>query len=210
MAIGVLKPEDAAKRARAAVEKWDAGKRKAEAEARRTKPEPAPAATAAPSAAVPSAPFTSAQSKNRLLISAVKGDDAGLVRTLLGAGADANTRTYTMGGTLGGSFESDVGWPVLMLASWCGRADIVGLLVSAGADVNARAEGGETALMRASKMGNANVAKILIANNADVNAISENGRTALIEASNKGLMVGADMDGRREIVEMLRKAGATG
>jgi ankyrin repeat protein len=72
-------------------------------------------------------------------------------------------------------------------------------LIKAGADVNAKDEGGVTALMLASSDGHKEMVKMLIKAGADVNAKDKNGKTALMRASERG---------RKEIVKMLIKAGA--
>jgi ankyrin repeat protein len=72
-----------------------------------------------------------------------------------------------------------------MVAALAGNADIVRMLVAAGADVNAqdKSKGGLTALMVAALAGNADIAKMLIAAGADVNAKRTNGVTVLMAAA---------------------------
>jgi len=60
-----------------------------------------------------------------------------------------------------------------------GDAGRVKSLLEAGADVNAVAEGGETALMRAASKGHLGVVQVLLDAGADVHARSENGFTPL-------------------------------
>lgn len=108
----------------------------------------------------------------------------------------------------------------------------VEMLLSGGADVNAKNRDGWTALMWASWYGHKDVVSLLLANGADVNAKDSNGRTALMWASINGhkdvvsLLIanGADVNakdkwgqtalmlasyrGHKDIVELLRKYGA--
>ena len=76
---------------------------------------------------------------------------------------------------------------------------IVELLLAKGADVNAKAHGGETALQVASSYGRKEIVETLLAGRANVNAKDEYGETALYAAS---------VEGRREVVELLLANGA--
>jgi len=106
------------------------------------------------------------------------------------------------------------------------------LLISKGADVNAKNKDGLTALIWAACTNSLNVAKLLISKGADVNAKDKNGLTALIWAAGtnsldvakllieKGADVNAkDEDGRtalmtvrgydsQQMVDLLKKHGA--
>lgn len=70
----------------------------------------------------------------------------------------------------------------LMRAAGEGDVSRVRSLLAAGADVNAAAEGGETALMRASAKGHLDVVEALLDAGGDVHAKSENGFTPLFMA----------------------------
>jgi cytohesin len=70
------------------------------------------------------------------------------------------------------------------------------LLIAAGADVNAKSDGGSTPLHGAALRGKEEVAELLIAKGADVNAKNENGTTPLHFADT------------REIAELLIAKGA--
>jgi ankyrin repeat protein len=87
----------------------------------------------------------------------------------------------------------------LLGASRVGDLQKVEALLSAGADVNAKAKGGSTALMYASGKGHRSVVELLLAQGADVNAKDKDGSTALMAASGKG---------HRSIVKLLEEKGA--
>ena len=75
----------------------------------------------------------------------------------------------------------------LMSACLRGKADIVGVLLDAGADVNARdPETGETPLMLAICHDQFDVVNLLLERKASVNATYEHGQTALMRASKCG------------------------
>ena len=80
-----------------------------------------------------------------------------------------------------------------------GYTEIVEMLLTKGADVNARDEGGWTALKRAAGQGHTEIVEMLLAKGADVNAKDEDGGTALIEAAQKG---------HTKIFSLLKQAGA--
>jgi len=69
-----------------------------------------------------------------------------------------------------------------MCASWSGRTEIVKLLISNGADVNAKDSTGYTPLMYAIWSEKTETAKLLINNGADVNAKDSTGYTPLMYA----------------------------
>ncbi len=79
------------------------------------------------------------------------------------------------------------GWSALMYAAWAGDAEMVGLLINAGADVNIRAKHSkdETALMVASEAGHPEIVELLIDAGADVNAVGDK-HTALVYAVEYG------------------------
>ena len=66
-----------------------------------------------------------------------------------------------------------------MLASQSGHLDVVKFLLANKADVNAKAQEGETALYSAAANGHQDVAKLLLANNANASAGDSHGQTPL-------------------------------
>lgn len=78
-------------------------------------------------------------------------------------------------------------------------AEIVAVLIDAGAYVDARQAGGFTALHSAAQNGNLDMARLLLANRADPNATTDDNKTALILAQEAG---------HEPIVELLRQHGA--
>lgn len=71
----------------------------------------------------------------------------------------------------------------LHIASWKGYADVVELLLVAGASVNAKDRKGLTPLHLATSYGHADVIKVLLDAGADVNAKDKKGNTSLYYAS---------------------------
>ena len=76
--------------------------------------------------------------------------------------------------------------PALHAAAQSGTCVAVSQLLDGGADVNARASGGETALMLASARGRLDVIGLLVERGADVNAVSDAGNSALMLAAARG------------------------
>lgn len=70
------------------------------------------------------------------------------------------------------------GSPALLIASCFGYTEVVGLLLDAGADVNAHDSRGWSALMWASNNNHSSIAKILIDHGANREALTKNGRSA--------------------------------
>lgn len=88
---------------------------------------------------------------------------------------------------------------VAMIAAMAGNTDMLSLLISAGADVNATTTKGRTALMWAAWRGRNESAKTLIEKNAIVNAQDGFGSTALMLAAHMG---------QKDLVVTLLDAGA--
>ncbi|CAG7836108.1 unnamed protein product [Allacma fusca] len=74
----------------------------------------------------------------------------------------------------------------LHFASGYGRKDVVEHLLTLGASINARDEGGLTCLHNAASFGHSEVVRLLLSKGADVNARDNWKYTPLIEASSKG------------------------
>lgn len=111
-----------------------------------------------------------------LLNRAMVGDTVA-VRQLLLDGADPNTPPGA----------NDKGMTALMFAAWGGHAEIVRLLIRAGASVNAVSGSGATALMFASQSGYVDVVQdLILQGNADPDIQSPNGETALSLATSSG------------------------
>ncbi|MHC5022769.1 MAG: ankyrin repeat domain-containing protein, partial [Planctomycetota bacterium] len=103
------------------------------------------------------------------LSEAVRLDDVATAHRLLAAGLDAEgERTPPRGETL------------LMGACSGAGAEMIRLLLEAGADVNARGASGYTALHRASESSHYVAAEILIESGADVNAADRYGETPVL------------------------------
>jgi ankyrin repeat protein len=121
---------------------------------------------------------------------AASGNDATEVNALLKAGANAK-------------YASDQGWTALMVAAAYGNADMVGVLIAAGADVNAADKncGGQTVLMWAARSRREAKQKIrsLLKAGAKLNGASDNGYNALMSAAGEGDI---------EAVECLLQAGS--
>ena len=94
---------------------------------------------------------------------------------------------------------SDRGWPLLMVASQRGSKPIVELLLSSGADVNAKNYSSEVALHYAALHGHKEIVQILLDHRADVTIKNDVGTTPLS---------GAMSAGKSDIVALLKQHGA--
>ena len=109
-----------------------------------------------------------------LLFAIIVGNAEEVVRELLSAGADPDSKDTH-------------GTSVLTLASDEGYLDIVKILLADGADVNKKDNDGSTALIEAVGKGHIDIVKVLLAAGADPDAENDNGVTALWMASSNGL-----------------------
>lgn len=126
-----------------------------------------------------------------------------MAQVLLAAGADPNTGMLKVEDKV-----IIVDRTALMENAWAGRTDVVRLLLTAGADPNAKDHAGQTALMEATEEanGDAEIVKMLIAAGAKVDARNEFQQTALIEATlrfsvesvNELLKNGADVNAAQD------------
>lgn len=73
----------------------------------------------------------------------------------------------------------------LIWASTKGHLEIVELLLSKGADINAQDKDGYTSLLCATMKGNEEIARLLVSKKADMNLMNKHGETALIFAINR-------------------------
>ena len=93
-----------------------------------------------------------------------------------------------------------------------GHIEIIELLISSGADVNAKTKKyGQTLLHYAANMGQKEIAQLLIAKGVDVNAKDKDGETPLDRTRNHKLpkMSSAQSASRlKELAKFLRKHGA--
>lgn len=101
------------------------------------------------------------------------------VHALLKQGADINS-----GGPSSGSVPG--GGTALMLAATRNHPEMVGFLISQGADVNQSDNGGGTALIYAVWKGYRDIVAFLLDHNADVYAKTRDGRTPLSVAKQAG------------------------
>jgi hypothetical protein len=121
------------------------------------------------------------------LAQCVAEDRAREISFFLAAGFSANSR-------------NKAGVPLLNIAARNGKRDLVGYLITAGADVNLRAEDrSTTALMDSVLAGHRDIADDLIKAGTDLNMKDKNGQTALVVAAGAG---------DEKTVEILFKAGA--
>jgi ankyrin repeat protein len=91
------------------------------------------------------------------------------------------------------------GRPALLMTMFSDCGDGARLLMSAGADVNAKSSDGRTALMQAAGDGRAALVQLLLEKGADLEATDTAGRTAWMYAA---------MGNQIEVVEMFKKARA--
>lgn len=99
------------------------------------------------------------------LLAAAGNGSAGIVRKLLGKGADVN--------------QADAnGFTPLMAAAYNGSTKIAGKLLENGANMNAQNTEGFTPLMYAANAGNSEMTDLLLDNGADPNIKDQEGKTA--------------------------------
>jgi ankyrin repeat protein len=99
-------------------------------------------------------------------VDSIRQDFQQVVRSLIAAGADVNTRQGNRVAILAATKE--------------GHVEIVRLLVEAGADVNTKTKWGKTPLTYAAQRGLVDLVELLIQKGAEINVISRNDWTPLI------------------------------
>lgn len=123
---------------------------------------------------------------------AVEQGHCSMVRSLIEAGADVSISDT-------GSYRGHT--PLLYAVQ--GHEEIVAILISARADVNAKTTDGKTALILAAQLGHKDIVRMLLDAGADVNVIDDSGLTILQLTRNI-----ARFPVGKEIVQMLKEAGA--
>jgi ankyrin repeat protein len=84
-----------------------------------------------------------------------------------------------------------------MWAAYAGHADIVGVLISTGADVNLTSEAGQSALIRAAGQGHLEIVQMLL----------EAGADAAAEVDGAGALAWAERNGHTAVGELLQRPG---
>jgi ankyrin repeat protein len=148
------------------------------------------------------------------VVHAAAGGDIDVVKALLAGGADSQSRRKVPDMALLDRGNAAVlkevmeiaarrvsGTTALMSAVGGNHIEIVKLLLSSGADVNASTPSGTTALLLAAPKGNAALVKLLLDHGAQVNARNERGFTPLMQA-------GASDSKNVEVVRLLIAARA--
>ena len=133
---------------------------------------------------------------------AIENGDVEAVRTWLDAGGDVNAKCHSRFSSF--SFGRAAVEPLLIVAARRGRASIIDLLLSRGADIDATDADGGTALYELlnywSTYGSLPALRLLLSSGADVNLAKESGilQTPLMIAVSSG----------PDVVRMLLRAGA--
>jgi ankyrin repeat protein len=124
-----------------------------------------------------------------LMMRAIERNDVVQVKVLIAGKIDPNLRK-----------DSRASPTFMTFAAYHGRAEILQLLLGAGADVNSADGDMQTPLMQASSRGHVRAVKLLLESGARLNEVSRWGDTALTQAREAG-------HGR--VAKLLIKAGAT-
>lgn len=117
-----------------------------------------------------------------LLLDAARGGHCEAIRILLVSGADVRFADSRAGGN-----------EALHLAAMRGHARAAALLVSRGADLEARSRFGFTALCDAAHAGHCDVVRLLVKRGARLDAVNASGRSPEDEARNAGRAAAADL-----------------
>lgn len=123
---------------------------------------------------------------------AATAKNVAIVKALLAKGADANATTTNAAEELNGI-------PVVLYAATNGSAEVLQLILHAGANPNAHDGNGTTPLMAAAYLGNTEMIPVLLAAKADLEARQRKEENALMFAAEGG---------RYEVARLLLDAGA--
>lgn len=123
---------------------------------------------------------------------AVRAKETGVVKALLGAGADINARNEN-GQTALFVYDARRFFPLP------DATKMLKMLIDCGIDLNAQDDAGHTALMYYAILGLSDLAEFLIDAGTDLNIRNNNGRTALEKFGRMGIC---------ESARLLRNAGA--
>jgi ankyrin repeat protein len=137
---------------------------------------------------------------NSVLPNAVKSKQVAVVQMMLAKGADVHAAVSLQRQMRNGPIAIGNMTPLMWAAAF-GSPEMIGLLLDAGADVNAKDVRGMTPLMLAvaSETQDVGVLKLLLRAGADVNVVSNSGETALDWA---------EKFGDRSVLAALRASGA--
>jgi ankyrin repeat protein len=119
------------------------------------------------------------QAYSPVVYSIMKGVPADMVKTIISAGSDPNTR------------DNFLGTVPVIIAAGAGRTGIVKLLLESGADKDDADDEGKNVLMHAIEGGAEECALFLINAGADVNALCNDRETPLFYAARKGMTAAA-------------------
>jgi len=138
------------------------------------------------------------------IFGAVKQSEPEVVRLLLSKGAPVNARKKDYDGNT-----------VLMEAASGGSVETVEMLLTAGADIKATNDRGETALMKAVALDHRYnpqqrlpMIELLIKKGADVNAVDKSGKTPLLHAVVQYMSEAGGVISHPEVVKLLLDRGA--
>lgn len=151
-----------------------------------------------------------------VLLSAAKHGDISAARSAIEGGADANCADrrgetalmYAADGWVGDPAKKEGRLAQVSFETQGEDLSMVRVLLDAGADVNARNEGGVTALMRAAGSGSLAVVDALLAAGADVNRRDNDGNTALLHSARYEAANTANTHPTKSKVAALISAGA--
>lgn len=136
------------------------------------------------------------------LLQASQSGDLDKVQNFLSCGVDPNSGAVWQQELPVSKEVMEITATPIHAASWNGHAEIVQVLIEAGANINALDEWGFSPLMAASEVGNVQVVRLLVRAGAEVNFINEcqdcSGETALTLAAQSGYI---------DVVELLLRSG---